>query len=315
VNARTVGSDRRIRRISWVFPAGPVPGGAWFGNYLPPGPVPGGAWFGNYRRVVAKPPFPRHGAGGEFVSRPPLNTLVVLAWLLAANCAVMHVEPAAAQPPSPLDQELLEGLGSDPLDPVDRDASGPPRGPVDGDQPPGDEEDWQQRLRRELGDAAEKESDNPLLEVARKMRDAGRRLDRNDAGSTTQIVQKEIVDDLAKLIDQARKAAKQPAGGQSRSQPVASRQPVGQPPAGGEPQGGQPSDRPAADSTQRPRAANDRPRQVDVEQVQAIIKELWGELPEREREQMLESPPEEFLPKYELLIEEYFRRLSEEKTP
>jgi hypothetical protein len=150
------------------------------------------------------------------------------------------------------------------------------------------------RLRRELGDAAEKESDNPLLEVARKMRDAERGLDRNDAGPATQKVQKQVVDDLEKLIDQARKAAKQCAGGQSRSQPVASRQPVGQPPAGGGPQGGRPSDRPAAQSTQRPRAAGDRPRQVDIEQVQAIIKELWGELPEREREQMLESPQRSF---------------------
>jgi len=229
----------------------------------------------------------------------------------------MHLRPASGQPPSPLDEELLEGLGSDPLDPVDRKSPepGPPDGEQRGDASRGEDEDWQERLRRELGAAAEKESDNPLLEIARKMRDAQGRLDRHDAGSTTQIVQKQVVDDLEKLIDQARKAAKQCAGGQSRAQAVAARKPVGQPPAGGEPEGGQPSDRPAAESTQRPRATNDRPRQVDVEQVRAIIKELWGELPEREREQMLESPPEEFLPKYELLIEEYFRRLSEEKTP
>jgi len=223
---------------------------------------------------------------------------------------------ARAQPPSTLDEELLEGLGSDPLDPVDRQSAEPgaPRG-EDGEASGRDDEEWQERLRRELGDAAEKESDNPLLEIARKMRDAQGRLDRHDAGSTTQIVQKQIVDDLEKLIDEARKAAKQSAGGQSRAQAVAARKPVGQPPAGGQPQGGQPSDRPAAESTQRPRTASGRPREVDLEQVRAIIKELWGELPEREREQMLESPPTEFLPKYELLIEGYFRRLAEEKTP
>jgi hypothetical protein len=296
VNARALERDRSISCL------------------VPPGPLPGETGFGDYAAVVSKPFSPRHRAGGDGVSRSLLNTLRVLAWLVAANYAVMHAESAAAQPPSPLDQELLDGLGSDPLDPVDRQPAeaGPAQGQKGVDQP---DEDLQRRLRRELGDAAEKESDNPLLEIARKMRDAERRLDQHDAGPTTQIVQKEIVDDLEKLIDQARKAAKQPAGGQSRSQPVASRQPVGQPSTGGEPQGGQPNDRPAADSTQRPRAANDRPRQVDVEQVQAIIKELWGELPEREREQMLESPPEEFLPKYELLIEEYFRRLSEERTP
>ena len=47
--------------------------------------------------------------------------------------------------------------------------------------------------------------------------------------------------------------------------------------------------------------------------MRAVIKRLWGELPERDRGKMLLSPGEEFPPKYELLIEEYFRRLSEEK--
>ncbi len=37
-----------------------------------------------------------------------------------------------------------------------------------------------------------------------------------------------------------------------------------------------------------------------------------GALPERAREQMLQLPAEEFLPKYELEIEDYFRRLAGE---
>jgi hypothetical protein len=246
-----------------------------------------------------------------------LSLLFAMTCLVGVASVVICRQPAWAQPPSPLDEELLEGLGSDPLDPVDRNSAQPgaPGGEEGGDASRGEDEEWQERLRRELGAAAEKESDNPLLEIARKMRDAQGRLDQHDAGSTTQIVQKEIVDGLEKLIDQARKAAKQCAGGQSRAQAVAARKPVGQPPAGGEPEGGRPSDPRAGESSPRPRAASQRPRQPDLEQVRAIIKELWGELPQREREQMLESPPEEFLPKYELLIEEYFRRLSEEKTP
>ncbi len=35
-------------------------------------------------------------------------------------------------------------------------------------------------------------------------------------------------------------------------------------------------------------------------------------LPQHDREQMLQLPPEEFPPKYELQIEDYFRRLAEE---
>jgi hypothetical protein len=45
-----------------------------------------------------------------------------------------------------------------------------------------------------------------------------------------------------------------------------------------------------------------------------MLRRVWGDLPERERDEMLQlQPPEEFLPKYELLIEAYFRRLAEGK--
>ena len=43
------------------------------------------------------------------------------------------------------------------------------------------------------------------------------------------------------------------------------------------------------------------------------MKDVWGQLPAREREQMLQSPPEQFLPKYELLLEKYYKRLAEEQ--
>ncbi|MEX2316095.1 MAG: hypothetical protein WD669_03015 [Pirellulales bacterium] len=44
-----------------------------------------------------------------------------------------------------------------------------------------------------------------------------------------------------------------------------------------------------------------------------IVKRLWGQLPERSREQMLQSFSGEFLPKYELELEKYYRRLAEEQ--
>ena len=54
-------------------------------------------------------------------------------------------------------------------------------------------------------------------------------------------------------------------------------------------------------------------RKPDIEETRAAMSRLWGELPARARQQMLQSPVEEFSPKYEVLIEEYFRRLAEEK--
>ncbi len=45
----------------------------------------------------------------------------------------------------------------------------------------------------------------------------------------------------------------------------------------------------------------------------------WGYLSERQREQLQQMPPAEFLPKYKQMIEDYYRRLSrpsgEEDSP
>jgi hypothetical protein len=53
---------------------------------------------------------------------------------------------------------------------------------------------------------------------------------------------------------------------------------------------------------------------VDKADVDELVKHLWGHLPERSREQVLQSFSDEFLPKYELEIEQYYRRLSEEQA-
>ena len=42
------------------------------------------------------------------------------------------------------------------------------------------------------------------------------------------------------------------------------------------------------------------------------MKDTWGHLPPRDREQMLQNTPDKFLPKYELLIEQYYKRLAED---
>ena len=44
--------------------------------------------------------------------------------------------------------------------------------------------------------------------------------------------------------------------------------------------------------------------------MRTVLSGLWGELPEHLRNQMLQRPDETFLPKYETLIEDYYRQLS-----
>jgi hypothetical protein len=66
----------------------------------------------------------------------------------------------------------------------------------------------------------------------------------------------------------------------------------------------------ARDSNARLDQTSSQP--ADKPDRETLAKELWGHLPERSREQMLQSFSGEFLPKYELEIEQYYRRLSED---
>lgn len=228
--------------------------------------------------------------------------------LLAAGWTLPQA--VRAQQPGSLDEELLEQLNTDPPDEVDREPLG--RGQRQGraEEPADDEkDDLQDRLRRELGAAAVAEDQQPLLAVARKMRRAEGRIAEKDPGDSTRKLQRQIVADIDELIQQLRRRCRKPGPGNSR--PQASRGgPAKQPKPGsgrGNPGPGRPPN-PAGT------AGNATPRRPDMKEMQQVIRELWGILPKRDREQVVQPPIEEFLPKYEILTEEYFRRLAEENS-
>ena len=76
-------------------------------------------------------------------------------------------------------------------------------------------------------------------------------------------------------------------------------------------QSGQPASSGAnRDSTDRVGRAD--AQQVDMDDVTNRLKDLWGHLPVRLREEMINSLGEQFLPKYEVQIEKYFKRLAEQ---
>ncbi len=58
-------------------------------------------------------------------------------------------------------------------------------------------------------------------------------------------------------------------------------------------------------------AQNPADRQAELERTRARMLRLWGELPPQVREHLTQSPGEDFPPKYERMIEDYFRRLAE----
>jgi hypothetical protein len=118
-------------------------------------------------------------------------------------------------------------------------------------------------------------------------------------------LQRQIVDDLDELIREARKRCQQGKPGSKMSQQGSS---------GGQPQQGRggtkPSEKPASTSSKP--ADQGQERKLDKQQMQAVVQQLWDvALPPQLRKELRQSPFDEFLPKYELLIEQYFRRLSE----
>jgi len=216
---------------------------------------------------------------------------------------VFSFGPALAQ--KTLDEQLLEDLEADPIDELDRELFAPEekktRGPEGGETLEG-------RLLRELGMAAESEDDPLLLQVARRMREAQQRMLQTDSSPQTQQVQEEIIAKLEELLKQARKSCGQCNAGSKKNPGVASRKPVKQPKACKPGSGKKPSSKPATNPNAKPGKAE--AKRPDPSRLRQTLEQLWGALPERQRQQMLELPVEAFLPKYENMIEEYFRRLS-----
>lgn len=240
-------------------------------------------------------------------------TVPAVLWALANGSPAAAEEPQDKQPAAvekserksvddalleDLDNELLEGLGG-----LEKRPEGmSPEGESPGENPQGEGED--------IGMPSAEE--DPLGRISQEMRMAERLIPQRDKRAEAERLHRQIAEDLAKLIDEAeRRARQQSSSSQRRQQQTARRRSVNQPKSStGD--SGKTSNNPAADSTNRlGRAEQARP---DPELFKGLLKDTWGNLPEREREQMLQSSRERFLPQYELLIERYYRRLAEERT-
>ena len=166
---------------------------------------------------------------------------------------------------------------------------------------------WNDLLEQELAEAAVDEVQNPLLGIARSMRLAEGLIDENESGQRTQQIQAEIVADIDSLLKRAKKKCQSCA---EQCQAVAKREPT-QPPKKSDPKEGSP--KPNATTTGTAKPGSGEGQMPDMAEMMAVIKQVWGELPEKERQEMLQSSVEEFLPKYADMIERYFKRLAEDR--
>jgi hypothetical protein len=148
--------------------------------------------------------------------------------------------------------------------------------------------------------------------AVREMNAAGTLLDGRQTGPSTQEAQQHAIGQLDALL-KAIKAAKSTASTGSKSPSLASQSPSGAARAKPDSSRDQTATAQPGTSASRQPGGEGQARKAARQETRAMMKRLWGGLPERARQQMLQVPVEEFPPKYEEQIEQYFRRLAEEK--
>lgn len=223
------------------------------------------------------------------------NALHLLATIV---CTGLLALPAAGQEKS-LDEQLLDDLKPTAAKTKPAEKPGDKQ-----DKPKTAQEKLDEQLRRDLeGEdlGQEKKDEHPLKKLGREMREVQQRIGARDTAEGTQQLQKQIAADLKQLIEQAQK---KPPGNKSgnNSKPGNNSAQAGS-------DSGSAASKPGQESTQRLEQGNTE--EVRMNEVKDALRRIWGHLPEKEREEMIGALGEQFLPKYERLIEAFYKRLAE----
>jgi hypothetical protein len=233
---------------------------------------------------------------------------------------LMAQQPPTApkqQAPAPEDP-LLKKLNEDLLNDLDKELfDGPPqpKNKPTADAPAGKTPSADPELDRELmrgleGEDIGKEQADPLVTVGRRMREVESLIAGKEAGQTTQELQQQIVKELDELIRDLRQRSQSQSASSSSQQRQQTRSGKVQQPGETPSQSQQLGKQPARDSSSR--LSQNKAQRPDPEAMREMMKRVWGHLPQREREQMQQSLNEQFLPQYELQIEQYFKALVEQ---
>ena len=160
----------------------------------------------------------------------------------------------------------------------------------------------------------------PIVKIGRNMEELAKRLTDSSQDADPRVAQlkQQIVDQLDALLEQLQK--------QSQQQPSAGRSPSG---GGGQQQGnrtpvetGSLPDRQSAGkrneaegpSRQSSQRVGKAAPQINLAQLLQVVKDVWGHLPEKERERLRQHSADQVVPGHDLAVEEYFRRLAAESS-
>ncbi len=161
----------------------------------------------------------------------------------------------------------------------------------------------------------------PIVKIGKDMEELAKRFaetSRDDDPRATQLKERIIVQ-LDALLEQLQKQSqRQPAGGQSSSgarpgQQQDSRTSLGSEGPRGLTVSGETKDSqgPSRESSQRIGKAAP---EINLAQLLEVVKDVWGHLPEKERERLRQHAADQVVPGHDLAVEKYFRRLAAEST-
>ncbi len=248
-----------------------------------------------------------------------LSACAVATWL-AAEEPGPGPDSAKINAPSALDQQLLEELdaGNDPTGEKQTDVppenfrekagDDKPAAKSDGSPPLPGKRSLDDELLRDLADqenATAAQPADPLLDIGRRMRSVESRLSAKHLDDHTRQMQSKILADLTALLQECKQQGR---GGKGKPGSKSGK------PAQGSAGGSQPASQAPSDLA---RDSSNELKQRETESSApgagaSQMRQSWGNLPERAREAIANSATDVFLPKYELLLEKYFRRLAEE---
>jgi hypothetical protein len=254
----------------------------------------------------------------EVMTKQSELSAIFLCQLATALLMLPPIAFAATPPGSAPPATGSESLGGKLLDDLNPSQFAPPApSPVPAPQPSEPaptRQSFQKRIVPDLSDdvggedIGQPSGSAVLARIEEKMGTAKSLLHQSKAPDKAGEVQQQVMADLDSLIAQL---SKQCQGGASQSNsecnsPSQRTQASGAKPAAKPGHGSAP----ARDS--QTRIGRNDPGAVDLGDREQLLKDVWGHLPPHAREQMLQSHSDEFLPQYELEIEQYYKRLSEE---
>lgn len=214
-----------------------------------------------------------------------MRSLLALLTLLVFTGFAAGVDNATAQ---------TEDLGADLLQPdsaeVPSEQSKPAAKPLD------------RRLQQAAGEdigMSSAEGDPLLNQVVDAMQDAEEQLASGNSAGAASSAQQHALANLDAMIAQVTEKQSQCSGGQCKKPSDKS---ADQP--GSKGSGSKPRNAPTTSSTTEVETAAG-------EATGQLINDLWGHLPQRQREEILQPLGEEFLPEYAAEIEAYFRALAD----